>query len=246
MKHTNRIAIRLTDVSKEYTIHHEKPTLVEKFVKGINEQFLALDTISLTIHKGEKAGIIGPNGSGKTTLLKVIAGIATPTHGTVEVYGKIVSLIDLEAGFHPDLSGEQNIFLNGMLLGMSKRDIAKRLDAIIRFADIGQFIDAPLFTYSEGMKLRVGFAIAVHANPDILILDEGLSVGDREFQKKSQAKIQEFFRKGKTVLVVTHWLGFVRSSCNRVLVMGKGRVVADGPISLVDHYEKGLLHSKRA
>ena len=141
------IAIQLTNVSKKYEIHHEKPTLVEKFVKGPNETFWALRDINLTIKKGERVGIIGPNGSGKTTLLKIIAGITSHTTGTVETLGKIVSLIDLTAGFHADLSGYQNIFLNGMLLGLSKKEINKSIPAIIEFADIKQFIDAPLFTF---------------------------------------------------------------------------------------------------
>lgn len=222
------IAIQLSSISKKYEIHHEKPTLVEKFINGRNETFWALKDINLTIKKGERVAIIGPNGSGKTTLLKIIAGITAPTTGTIETHGKVVSLIDLEAGFHPDLTGEQNIYINGMLLGMGKKDIAKKLDRIISFADIGQFIDVPLFTYSSGMKLRLGFAIAVRANPDILILDEGLSVGDADFQKKSQAKIWEFFRNGKTVLVVTHWLEFIKRNCRRILTMEKGRVISDG------------------
>lgn len=233
------IAVRLTHVTKEYTIHHEKPTLVEKMVNGREEKFFALNDISLTIKKGERIGIIGPNGSGKTTLLKVIAGIATPTGGTVETHGKIVSLIDLEAGFHPDLTGEQNIYLNGMLLGMKNREITDKLDGIIKFADIKQFIDTPLFTYSSGMKLRLGFAIAVHADPDILILDEALSVGDADFQKKSRVKIQEFFHKGKTILVASHMLEYIQTNCHRVFIMKKGTVVGDGNQKLIDGYMAG-------
>lgn len=224
----NNIAIRLSGVTKQYTIHHEKPTLVEKMVKGREEKFLALNDINLTIKKGERVGIIGPNGSGKTTLLKVIAGITTPTSGTVETRGKIVSLIDLEAGFHPDLTGIQNIYLNGMLLGMSKYDITKKLDYIIRFADIKQFIDAPLFTYSEGMKLRLGFAIAVHADPEILILDEGFSVGDKNFQIKANSKIKEFSKRKKTIIIVTHLLEIIfkimNGKLNRIIHLKKGCV----------------------
>lgn len=235
------IAIRLTNVSKRYTIHHEKPTLVEKLVNGKDEEFWALNNVSLTIRKGERVGIIGPNGSGKTTLLKVIAGIATPTSGTVETYGKIVSLIDLEAGFHPDLTGEQNIYLNGMLLGMSKHDITKKLDHIIRFADIKQFIDAPLFTYSSGMKLRLGFAIAIEANPDILVLDEGISVGDRNFQIKSERAIKKILKRGKTILVSTHILWFIEQSCRRVLMVRDGAIASDGSLSLIAQYKNSNL-----
>lgn len=231
----NAITIHLTNVSKKYEIHHEKPTLVEKFVKGRNETFWALQKINLTIKRGERVGIVGPNGSGKTTLLKIITGITTPTHGNVETHGRIVSLIDLEAGFHPDLTGIQNIYLNGMLLGMKREEVEAKIDAIIRFADIKQFIDAPLFTYSSGMKLRLGFSIAVHANPDILILDEGLAVGDKYFQKKSHTKLVKFFRQGKTVIFVAHLLDYLKG-CTRILIFKKGRVVKDGPIQLLNEY----------
>jgi ABC-type polysaccharide/polyol phosphate transport system ATPase subunit len=231
-------AIKLTHVTKQYIIHHEKPTLVENIVKGKTERFWALRDVSITIKKGGRVGIIGPNGSGKTTLLKIIAGITTPTNGTVETNGKIVSLIDLEAGFHPDLTGEQNIYLNGMLLGMKKGGIKQKLDSIIAFADIGQFIDAPLFTYSSGMKLRLGFAVAVHANPEILILDEELSVGDKDFQKKAQEKIREFFSKEITIVVVTHNLDFIAETCQRVLQFQKGSLVRDGELEVLSHYNK--------
>ncbi len=241
IRNDSGIAIKLVGISKKYTIHHEKPTLVERLAKGKDEEFWALKDVNLTIKKGERVGIIGPNGSGKTTLLKIIAGITTPTSGKVETHGKIVSLIDLEAGFHPDLTGEHNIFLNGMLLGMSKYEITKKLDHIIRFADIKQFIDTPLFTYSNGMKLRLGFAIAVHADPDILILDEGLSVGDVNFQKKSLEKIQEFFHKGKTILVVTQWLDFIRRNCTRIFIMQKGAIAKDGTKTLVSLYQNSAL-----
>jgi ABC-type polysaccharide/polyol phosphate transport system ATPase subunit len=215
------IAIKLTNVSKKYEIHHEKPTLVEKFVKGKNETFWALQKFNLTIQKGETVGVIGPNGSGKTTLLKIIAGITTPTSGTITTQGKIVSLIDIDAGFHPDLSGYQNIYLNGMLLGMTKREIENILPSIISFADIHQFIDAPLFTYSSGMVLRLGFAIAIHSNPDILILDELLTVGDANFQKKSFQKIQSFFRNNKTIILASHSMDIIHKNCTRVIKMPK-------------------------
>jgi len=218
------IAIRLKNVSKKYIIHHQKPTLVEKIINGKDEEFWALKNVNMEINKGEKVGIIGPNGSGKTTLLKIIAGITSQTSGKIITDGKIVSLIDLEAGFHPDLIGEQNIYLNGMVLGMSKLEIKDKISQIIDFADIGQFIDVPMFTYSEGMKLRLGFSVAVHADPDILILDESMNAWDIDFQKKAQKKIEEFFKMGKTILIVTHWLDFVRKNCNKVITLEKGRI----------------------
>lgn len=236
MKH--EAAITLSHISKRYILHHEKPTFVENVLRPAREEFWALRDISLTIPKGQNVGIIGKNGSGKTTLLKIIAGITTPSEGHVQTHGKIVSLIELTAGFHADLTGEENIVLNGMLLGMRRSEIAAKRNAIVRFAGIGRFIDAPLYTYSAGMTLRLGFAVAVHADPDILILDEGLSVGDKDFQKKSQDKIREFFRKGKTVLVVTHMLEFVRRNCNRVILLDGGHVVADGTTAVLTRYEQ--------
>ena len=234
----NTYAINLTHVTKQYVIHHEKPTLIEKIVKSKNETFCALRDINITIKKGERVGVIGPNGSGKTTLLKVIAGITAPTQGIVHTYRKVISLIDLEAGFHPDLTGYQNIFLNGMLLGMKKKEIEKKLLSVVKFADIHQFIDAPMFTYSSGMALRLGFAVAVHANPDILLLDEGLSVGDRDFQKKSQEKIRDFFQKEKTVVVVTHNLDFIAKTCQRVLQFQNGSLIHDGGLEVLSRYKK--------
>jgi ABC-type polysaccharide/polyol phosphate transport system ATPase subunit len=239
-KSNSQIAIQLTNVSKKYEIHHEKPTLVEKFIKGKNETFWALRDINLNIKKGEKIGIIGLNGSGKTTLLKIITGITTPTSGTVATHGRIVSLIDLEAGFHLDLTGIQNIFLNGILLGVNSEEIKHQLSAIIKFADIGQFIDAPLFTYSLGMKLRLGFAIAVYANPDILILDEGLGVGDEYFQKRCFAKIQEFFQQKKTILTVSHYTEYIKRDYQRILLLEKGKILHDGGSSVASYYLKSI------
>lgn len=239
MKKKNTPAIILTNVSKKYVIHHEKPTLVEKFINGKDETFYALKNINLVINKGERVGIIGPNGSGKTTLLKIITGITTPTEGKVKTFGRVVSLIDLQAGFHPELTGYQNIFLNGMLLGMWKREIEQRLHSIIGFADIHQFIDAPVFTYSSGMMLRLGFSIAAHSNPDVLILDENLSVGDENFQVRSQKMIKRFSQKGKTLVVASHWLDYLKHNCSRIIWLDSGRVKMTGDANKVTRsYEK--------
>ncbi len=199
-----QIAIQLTNISKTYRLHHEKPTLVEKFIQTPNEQFHALNHVNLTVWKGERIGIIGPNGSGKTTLLKIITGITFPTIGTVKTTGRVVSMIDLGAGFHGDLNGYQNIFLNGMLLGMTKRQIEDRLGDIINFADIKQFIDAPLFTYSSGMRLRLGFAVAYYSDPDIFVIDEGISVGDQNFQNKTLIALEKLYKSKKTVVMTSH------------------------------------------
>ncbi|MBI4062285.1 ABC transporter ATP-binding protein [Candidatus Gottesmanbacteria bacterium] len=227
-KTQNDIAISLTNVSKKYEIHHEKPTLVEKFVKSAggqrNETFWALKDVNLTIKKGEKVGIIGPNGSGKTTLLKIITGITTPTTGRVEVNGRIASLIDLDAGFHPDLTGYQNIYLNGMFLGMKRKDIDKIIFKIIGFADIKQFIDVPLFSYSQGMKFRLGFAIAIYAHADLILIDEGIAVGDKYFIKKVISKINDLFTQGKTIIMVTQNFEFLEKYCTRIKSMQGGKI----------------------
>ncbi|PIR58748.1 MAG: ABC transporter ATP-binding protein, partial [Candidatus Pacebacteria bacterium CG10_big_fil_rev_8_21_14_0_10_56_10] len=158
------VAIQLTNVTKTYQLRQEKPTFVEQVMcRFQSSRFTALDNVNLTIYKGEKIGIVGPNGSGKTTLLKIIAGITTPDRGRVITNGKVVSLIDLTAGFHPELTGIENIRLNGLVIGVGEREVFDKLDDIVKFADIGQFIYQPLFTYSEGMKLRLGFSIAIHA-----------------------------------------------------------------------------------
>lgn len=236
------VAVKLAKVSKKYVLHHEKPTLVENILfKKTKEEFWALKDINLTINKGERIGIIGPNGSGKTTLLEIISEITTPTTGTVATNGKLVSLIELEAGFHPDLTGEENVFLNGLLIGMTKTEIKSKLKQIVSFAEVDQFIDSPMYTYSEGMKLRLSFSIAVHANPDTLALDENIAVGDQEFRNKSFQKIQDFFVQGKTVIIVTHYLNFLKKSCKRVIWLDKGKVKKDGKArEVIRLYEKSV------
>lgn len=233
-------AIELTEVSKSYILHHEKPTLTEQILKrGRNEVFTALDTITLKIKKGEKIGIIGPNGAGKTTLLKILSGITSPTSGKVITHGRVISLIDLDAGFHPELTGEENIYLNGLIIGMSRDEIQERFAKIVAFADIGEFIDAPIYTYSSGMKLRLGFSVAVHADPDILILDEGIVVGDQQFQKKSSKKIHEFFVKGKTIVIVSHWLDYLEKEVDRIIYLNNHKIELDGKAaSVLSHYKK--------
>lgn len=236
MNQQSQPVIELNNITKEYILHHEKPTLVESFVKGSSERFTALNGISLSVGKGERVGLIGPNGSGKTTLLKIISGISTPTGGTVTVRGKIVSLIDLEAGFHPDLSGYQNIFINGMILGMTMDEIKDKLDDIISFADIGRFIDAPLYTYSSGMQLRLGYAVAIHVNPDILILDESLQVGDKDFQKKCRATLRTFGRKAGTLVVASHNVDFIEMTCTRVIRLKNGSIAEEGDTSMLSRF----------
>lgn len=232
------VAIKLTNVSKRYFVHHEKPTLAERLMNGRGEEFWALKDINLTIKKGESVGIVGANGSGKTTLLKLITGITSPTTGDVETNGKVVSLIDLEAGFHQDMTGIDNIFLNGTLLGMNSDEIKSKLKRIVDYADIGKFIDAPLFTYSSGMKLRVGFSVAIHSNPDILILDENVSVGDEKFRKISFATIQNFVKSKKMLLFASHDLDSINIYCRNVIHLDKGRIVQEGsPKKVIGKYK---------
>lgn len=238
MKQKNNLAIKLVGVTKVYKLHHEKPTFVENiFRRNKSENFVALDSINLEIKRGEKVGIIGSNGSGKTTLLKIISGIATANSGFTRTWGRLISLIDLSAGFHPELTGIENVFQNAMLLGMSKSETKLKLPEIIEFADIGGFIDSPMFTYSEGMKLRLGFSVAMAADPDILILDEGISVGDENFQKKSLNKINEIVKHGKTILVTSHWMEYLRLNCQRVLWLENGVIKMQGGIDILNLYE---------
>lgn len=220
-KHTNDVVISLSDISKKYIITHEKPTLVEDVSRILRfqkkEEYWALQNVNLKIYKGEKVGFYGPNGVGKTTLLKIIAGISAPTSGKVKTKGKIVSLISLDAGFHPDLTGQENIFLNGLIIGMSKAEIEAKFKQIIDFAGIGDFITAPLYTYSSGMRLRLGFSIAIHSQPDILLLDEIISMGDESFRKKTSSLMKKMFANGATLLLVSHQLEYLEANCDRLI-----------------------------
>jgi len=178
--------------------------------------------------KGSKFGAIGRNGSGKSTALKLVAGITKPTSGTVEVEGRISALIELGAGFHPEISGRENVFINGIMLGLTKREIAQRFDEIVEFAELKDFIDAPVKTYSSGMYMRLGFAVAIHVDPDVLLVDEVLAVGDEGFTHKCLDKFAEFKRRGKTILLVTHSLGLVERFCDDAVWLDHGKLLADG------------------
>jgi ABC-type polysaccharide/polyol phosphate transport system ATPase subunit len=192
------------------------------------ETFTALRDVSVTVPAGRTLGVIGRNGSGKSTLLKLVAGITKPTGGTVRVNGRISALIELGAGFHPEISGRENVFINGIMLGLSKREITRRFDEIVEFAELRDFIDAPVKTYSSGMYMRLGFAVAIHVDPDVLLVDEVLAVGDEGFTHKCLDKFAEFKRRGKTILLVTHALGLVERFCDEALWLDAGRVKAMG------------------
>jgi lipopolysaccharide transport system ATP-binding protein len=197
----------------------------------------ALKDVSFVVDRGEAFGIIGRNGSGKSTMLKVISGILKPTSGMVRVNGRVAALIELGAGFHPEITGRENIVINGIMLGLTRREIDKRFEAIVDFSGIRDFIDQPVKTYSSGMYVRLGFAVAVHVDPEILLIDEVLAVGDEEFSQKCIAKIQEMKYRGVTLIFVTHQLDQVRNLCDRALWLDHGATEAIGdPARVVDHY----------
>src|SRR6266568_3717580 len=221
----NQYSIEFDDVVQSFRRITERPdTIREIFAKirrhRINYQdFDAVKRVSFRISKGEVVGLIGRNGSGKSTILKITAGVYTPTSGSVRVHGTIAPLIELGAGFHHELTGRENILLNGLLLGLSKRDVMKRESQIIEFAELGEFIDVPVKQYSSGMYMRLAFAIATEVNPDILLIDEILAVGDGEFRRKCFERIEQFRTLGKTILFVSHDLASVRQFCDRVLLL---------------------------
>ena len=201
------------------------------------ETFTALQDVSLRVATGETVGVIGPNGSGKSTLLKLVAGITKPTSGTVNVKGRISALIELGAGFHPEISGRENVFINGIMLGLSKREVLQKFEEIVEFAELEEFIDAPVKTYSSGMYARLGFAVAIHVNPDVLLVDEILAVGDQGFTHKCLDKFAEFRRRGKTILLVTHSLSLVERFCDDAVWLDSGLIKAVGdPKRVIDAY----------
>ena len=228
------IAIRVANVTQKFRLIHERPdTLRELFSKFFRHtasfhDFEAVKDVSFEVPKGQMLGIIGRNGSGKSTLLKLIAGVYRPTRGKVQVQGTLAPLIELGAGFHHELTGRENILINGLLMGYSKREMMEREQSIIDFAEIGEFIDAPVKQYSSGMYMRLAFAVATEVNPQILLIDEILAVGDTGFQRKCFERIQAFRRSDKTILLVTHEMQQVLQFCDRAIYIDQGRVVADG------------------
>ena len=207
------------------------------------DDFWALEDVNLTVGRGERVGVIGRNGAGKSTLLQVIAGVLAPTTGATMVCGRVAPLLQLGAGFDPELSGRENVFLNGTLLGMRRAQIKARFDAIVDFAELAAFIDAPLRTYSTGMAARLGFAVAAECQPDVLLLDEVLSVGDEAFQEKCVQRLREFTKIGMTMIIVTHNADFVIRECTRAVWLQDKRVAAQGePRHVVDTYHQFLHH----
>lgn len=240
-------AIEVNDVTRiyqKYSARHRFKTFKSAIVKGDffkslrpDELVAALDGVNFKVEKGKTFGVIGENGSGKSTLLKVITGITKPTSGSVVVNGKVSALIELGAGFHPEISGRENVYINGIMLGLSKKEINAKFDEIVKFAELEEFIDAPVKTYSSGMHMRLGFSIAINVNPEILLIDEVLAVGDASFVPKCLDRIDDFRRRKKTILFVSHDLATVEKICDRVVWLKEGKIKTMGePKRVVDAY----------
>jgi len=240
------VAIRLEHVSKRFALGENfdslrdlVPALARRLLRrpaadaATDRDFWALKDVSLEVRKGETLGVIGHNGAGKSTMLKHLAGIMVPTKGRIEADGRLSALIEVGAGFHQDLTGRENVFLNGVILGMTRAEVARKFDEIVEFSGLGAFIDTPVKRYSSGMYARLGFSVAAHLDPDILVIDEVLSVGDFVFQRKSLQKMRSIATGGATVLFVSHNLKAVSDLCARTILMDAGRIVADGPTSEV-------------
>ena len=237
--------IEVENLKKVYPLYNRRiHRIVEAFHplnKKYHVEYTALQDVSLKIPAGQSVGIIGKNGSGKSTLLKIISGVVTPTQGKVQVQGRISSLLELGVGFHPELTGRENIFFYGDLTGVPKEELNAKLDTIISFADIGDYIDQPVKTYSSGMFVRLAFSVAVQVDPDILIIDEALSVGDGAFVRKSFAKMDRFREEGKTIIFVSHDVESVKSFSDRTIVLNEGRIVFDGdPVEAAVEYNRIL------
>ncbi|MFF2370056.1 ABC transporter ATP-binding protein [Agromyces sp. NPDC058110] len=231
-----RPSIIVENVQKTFLIRHTH-SMKEAFLARIKREksgatpFKALDDVSFTVGEGESVAVLGFNGSGKSTLLKLVSGVLEPDKGKVLTRGRVAGLIEVGAGFHPDLSGRENVYLNAAILGMQKHEIDERYDAIVEFSEIGEFIDQKVKHYSSGMFLRLAFAVAIHVELDVLLVDEILSVGDAPFRKKCTEKINELAKEGKTMLIVSHNMAMVKELCDRGIVIRKGKKVFDGPVA---------------
>jgi ABC-2 type transport system ATP-binding protein len=242
-------AIELRRVSKVFRLRHNAARSLKVRLIGLYnrrhrervEEFWALREVDLTVRPGECLGLIGPNGSGKSTLLRVMAGILPPTTGEVVVRGRVAPMIELGVGFHPDLTGEENIYLNASLFGLSRRDTEAVYRDVVAFSELGRFIDQPVKSYSSGMYMRLGFSIAVHLTADILLIDEILAVGDEAFQQKCLKRMAEFRERGTTIVLVSHSLGMIEEMCDRACLLARGRLEADGdPEKVVARYREIL------
>jgi ABC-2 type transport system ATP-binding protein len=241
-------AIEIRHVSKHFRLYHEHYSSLKEKVINFGripfEDFVALNDIDIDIETGTTVGILGHNGSGKSTLLKCVAGILQPNEGEIVTRGRLAALLELGAGFHPELTGRENVFMNAAILGLSKRDITRVFDEIVAFSELDKFIDMQVRHYSSGMYIRLGFAVAVNVDPDILLVDEVLSVGDEAFQRKCVERVAEFQRQGRTILFVTHAPDLIRKVCERGLVLDHGELVADAPSGeAIRTFRETLQHS---
>jgi ABC-type polysaccharide/polyol phosphate transport system ATPase subunit len=238
MRSSDGPVVRLDGVSKRYLLHGPRAADFKTALlhlpdvprgRRARQVFWALTDINLSVERGESLGIIGPNGAGKSTLLRIVGRLARPTRGTVTVSGRLSPLLELGAGFHERLTGRENALLNAVLLGLTKREALERMDAIIDFAELHEFIDEPMHTYSSGMYVRLGFSVAVHVDADILLVDEVLAVGDAEFQQKCFRHVERLRERGVTIVLVSHDLEAVQRFCDRAILVEHGRIAAEGP-----------------
>lgn len=231
----SEIAVSVDHVSKKFRLFHERnQSLKSAIMRGrtsVHEDFWALDDVSFDVPTGSTFGLIGSNGSGKSTLLKCLARIYYPNKGAITAYGRLAALLEVGSGFHPELSGRENVFLNGSILGMSKKEVTRKFDEIVDFSGVEQFIDQPVKNYSSGMYVRLGFSVAINVDPEILVVDEVLAVGDAEFQEKCRQKFADFKEAGKTVILVSHAMDAVRDMCDHAAWLSHGKLVAAGPAS---------------
>ena len=240
---TSEPAVRFDNVSKRYRLR-DVQTLKEflpKFLRReeVETTFFALHDVSFTVHRGETVALMGQNGSGKSTALKIISGVTRPTSGTATITGRVAPLLQLGAGFHPDLTGRENVFLNGCILGLTDAEIRAKLNDIVEFSEIERFLDSPVKHYSSGMYLRLAFSIAVHASPDILVIDEALAVGDIAFQNKCLDRIRDMQRSGVTLIFVSHADQMVREFCDRAILLHHGEKITEGAPEVVSrHYQE--------
>ena len=239
----NDVAIKVTNMTKSFKLYSDKAsTMKEKIVRGWKnkpEIRTVLKNIDLTINKGETVALIGVNGSGKSTLLKLMTKIIYPNKGSVKTYGKLTSLLELGAGFHPDFTGRENIYFNASIFGLTKSEIDKRLNDIIDFSELGEFIDSPVRTYSSGMYMRLAFSVAINVDAEILLIDEILAVGDQHFQEKCFAKLEELSKSNKTIVIVSHSLSSIKKICDRAIWLSNGEIALDGKCNdVIDAYLK--------
>ena len=243
-------AIIVESVSKNFRLYHERNRYIKAAIlrgrRARYEEFWALDNVSFEVEHGSTLGLIGSNGSGKSTMLKCLTGIYRPDKGRIAVNGNIAALLELGSGFHPELSGRENVYLNAAILGLSKKDAKRQFDSIVEFAGLERFIDTAVKNYSSGMQIRLGFSIAAHVEPEILLIDEVLTVGDQTFQRKSSEKIEQFRREGRTIVVVSHSLASVQQLCKEVIWLEKGHMMMRGPAAEVISAYTGESYSQHA